>query len=250
MALPWMESIRTLGASASTSASTTGQAPLRFGVLFAETDFTVANGKPRAREENMELGRVLESLIPHRNHMHFIRGLYNAQALKGNIHSSQTGNLLSGAPLAGRYSLGYERGSNDRTARWQIHQDPRSRARLRKIQPIGSQIIPCSTVHISWTSPTSPTPWSFTLPWLLIACSRIRQPRRPKCARCHMGGSQGIASADQHSRPAKTRRTHAFGARGGRTYRERRVQGHTAGMAPHAGKTRSTSPPKNSSGHR
>ena len=32
--------------------------------------------------------------------MLFIRGLYNEQALKGNIHSSQTGNLLSGAPLA------------------------------------------------------------------------------------------------------------------------------------------------------
>ncbi|HCQ83696.1 MAG TPA: hypothetical protein DIV36_03730, partial [Verrucomicrobiales bacterium] len=30
MALPWMESIRTLGASASTSASAAGQAPLRF----------------------------------------------------------------------------------------------------------------------------------------------------------------------------------------------------------------------------
>ena len=32
--------------------------------------------------------------------MLFIRGLYNEEALKGNIHSSQTGNLLSGAPLA------------------------------------------------------------------------------------------------------------------------------------------------------
>src|SRR6476646_5309528 len=28
------------------------------------------------------------------------RGLFNAEAQKGNIHSSQTGNLLSGAPLA------------------------------------------------------------------------------------------------------------------------------------------------------
>jgi len=30
----------------------------------------------------------------------FIQGLYNAEALKGNIHSSMTGDLLAGAPLA------------------------------------------------------------------------------------------------------------------------------------------------------
>ena len=39
-------------------------------------------------------------LVPFREKLLFIRGLYNEQALKGNIHSSQTGNLLSGAPLA------------------------------------------------------------------------------------------------------------------------------------------------------
>ena len=100
MALPWMESIRTLGASASTSASTTGQAPLRALECFAGNGFHSREWKAEGTGENMQLGRVLESLIPHRNHMHFIRGLYNAQALKGNIHSSQTGNLLSGAPLA------------------------------------------------------------------------------------------------------------------------------------------------------
>ena len=74
MALPWMESIRTLGASASTSASTTGQAPLRFGVLFAGNGFHSREWKAEGTGENMQLGRVLESLIPHRNHMHFIRG--------------------------------------------------------------------------------------------------------------------------------------------------------------------------------
>jgi hypothetical protein len=48
----------------------------------------------------MELGKVLAPLTDFREKMLFVRGLYNAEALKGNIHSSQTGNLLSGAPLA------------------------------------------------------------------------------------------------------------------------------------------------------
>ena len=48
----------------------------------------------------MELGKVLTPLEPHKSKLNFIKGLYNAEALKGNIHSSQTGNLLSGAPLA------------------------------------------------------------------------------------------------------------------------------------------------------
>ena len=48
----------------------------------------------------MELGKVLEPLAGFRDRLLFIDGLYNAEAQKGNIHSSQTGNLLSGAPLA------------------------------------------------------------------------------------------------------------------------------------------------------
>jgi hypothetical protein len=45
---------------------------------------------------------VLTPLDDFREKLLFIRGLYNDEALKGNIHSSQTGNLLSGAPLAFR----------------------------------------------------------------------------------------------------------------------------------------------------
>ena len=48
----------------------------------------------------MQLGQVLEPLQGMQDKLLFVTGLYNEQALKGNIHSSQTGNLLSGAPLA------------------------------------------------------------------------------------------------------------------------------------------------------
>jgi hypothetical protein len=48
----------------------------------------------------MELGRVLTPLSEFRDRMVFVRGLFHAEARKGNIHSSQTGNMLSGAPIA------------------------------------------------------------------------------------------------------------------------------------------------------
>ena len=49
----------------------------------------------------MELGKVLEPLEPFKEKLLFVRGLYNAEAGKGGIHSAQTGNLLTGAPLEG-----------------------------------------------------------------------------------------------------------------------------------------------------
>ena len=47
----------------------------------------------------MELGRVLEPQKDFRERLLFVRGLYHEEARKGNIHSSQTGNMLSGAPI-------------------------------------------------------------------------------------------------------------------------------------------------------
>ena len=48
----------------------------------------------------MELGKVLQPLIPYREKLLFLRGLYNEEARIGGIHSCQTGNLLTGAHLA------------------------------------------------------------------------------------------------------------------------------------------------------
>ena len=58
-------------------------------------------------------GKVPEPLHEFRQKMLFVKGLYNEQALKGNIHGSQKGNFLSGAPLAigGEIRLG---GQNER----------------------------------------------------------------------------------------------------------------------------------------
>ena len=99
MALPWMESLNVWGRVAR-GAEAAGQAPVRLAVLFAGNGFHSKEWWARGEGKAMEIGQVLAPLTDMREKLLFIRGLYNEQALKGNIHSSQTGNLLSGAPLA------------------------------------------------------------------------------------------------------------------------------------------------------
>jgi hypothetical protein len=104
---------------------------------------------------------VLAPLAKYREKMLFIRGLFNEQALKGNIHSSQTGNLLSGAPLA---------------SGGEIHSgtsiDQLLAQKYGRSTKVPSLVLGCETSnpaihknysmlyssHISWSSPTTPTP--------------------------------------------------------------------------------------------
>ncbi|MDA7633771.1 DUF1552 domain-containing protein, partial [bacterium] len=99
MALPWMESMRVWGDEPKRGAKSS-QAPTRLAVLFSGCGFHSKEWWARGQGRSMELGQVLKPLNDFRDRMVFVKGLYNAEALKGNIHSSQTGNLLSGAPLS------------------------------------------------------------------------------------------------------------------------------------------------------
>ena len=109
----------------------------------------------------MQLGKVLNPLEDFREKMVFIRGLYNAEALKGNIHSSQTGNLLSGAPLApgGRIKSGT---SVDQFVAQEIgHRTklPSLVLGCEKANPsVHKDYSMLYSSHISWSSPTTPTP--------------------------------------------------------------------------------------------
>ncbi len=99
MALPWLESMTVWG-DVPKGKEPASEAPLRLAVLFSGNGFHSREWWAKGEGKSMELGKVLQPLTDFRERMLFIRGLYNAEALKGNIHSSQTGNLLSGAPLA------------------------------------------------------------------------------------------------------------------------------------------------------
>src|SRR5688572_6518342 len=160
MALPWMESLTVWG-DVPTLTKPASEAPVRLAVLFAGNGFHSKEWWAKGEGRQMELGKVLAPLADFREKMLFIRGLYNAEALKGNIHSSQTGNLLSGAPLAS--------GGEIRSG---TSIDQLVAERYGQSTKVSSLVLGCEksnpsvhknysmlySSHISWSSPTTPTP--------------------------------------------------------------------------------------------
>jgi hypothetical protein len=157
MALPWLESLPVWGDEPARSS----QPPVRFACIFAGNGFHSREWWARGEGARMELGRVLDPLHPFREKLLFIRGLYNAEALIGGIHSCQTGNLLSGAHL-----------EPDGAIRSGISCDQVIAQRLRDQTRVPSLVLGCEpsiaaihknysmiySSHISWSSPTTPTP--------------------------------------------------------------------------------------------
>lgn len=161
MALPWMESLRVWGDEVLNPTVVGSQAPVRLAVMFSGNGFHGRNWWAQGNGRHMELGQVLAPLSEFREKMLFIRGLYNAEALKGNIHSSQTGNLLSGAPLAsgGEIRSGT---SFDQLVSKQYGQSTKVPSLVlgceRSNPGIHKNYSMLYSSHISWSSPTTPTP--------------------------------------------------------------------------------------------
>lgn len=161
MALPWMESVTVWGDTPPSGTRPASEAPVRLAVLFSGNGFHSKEWWARGQGQNMELGKVLQPLHSLREKMVFVRGLYNAEALKGNIHSSQTGNLLSGAPLAS--------GGEIRSG---TSIDQLLAQKYGNSTKVPSLVLGCEksnpsvhknysmlySSHISWSSPTTPTP--------------------------------------------------------------------------------------------
>ncbi len=160
MALPWMESLRVWGDEGKTVRGAS-EAPVRLAVLFSGNGFHSREWWARGSGRGMELGKVLAPLADFRERMLFIRGLYNAEALKGNIHSSQTGNLLSGAPLAsgGEIRSGTSFDQLLSRTHGKSTRVPSLVLACEKSNPsVHKNYSMLYSSHISWTSPTTPTP--------------------------------------------------------------------------------------------
>jgi hypothetical protein len=160
MALPWLESINVWGDEVK-GPEKASEAPVRLAILFAGNGFHSKEWWAKGEGRGMELGQVLTPIQEFREKLLFLRGLYNEQALKGNIHSSQTGNLLSGAPLAS--------GGEIRSGTSVDQVLAQTYGRSTKVP---SLVLGCEksnpsvhknysmlySSHISWSSPTTPTP--------------------------------------------------------------------------------------------
>ena len=160
MALPWMESLPAWADDADKQRSP-GEAPQRLAILFAGCGFHKHEWWAKGEGSNMELGKVLQPLSDFRNRLTFIRGLYNAEALKGNIHSSQTGNLLSGAPLTAGGTIRSGTSVDQVIARHVGRHTklPSLVLGCEKANPsVHKNYSMLYSSHISWSSPTTPTP--------------------------------------------------------------------------------------------
>lgn len=164
MALPWLESMTAYAEADSPASSSEGsgaEAPRRLGVLFAGNGFHSKEWWAQGEGKAMRLGRVLQPLEAHREKMLFVRGLFNAEALKGNIHSSMTGNLLSGASLASGGQIRSGTSFDQVIARRQGQQTkiPSLVLGCEKANPaVHKNYSMLYSSHISWSSPTAPTP--------------------------------------------------------------------------------------------
>ncbi len=160
MALPWMESLPAWGTEPG-KPKAAGKAPLRFACLFSGNGFHSKEFWAKGTGRAMELGKVLQPLENHREKLLVIRGLYNEEALKGNIHSSQTGNLLSGAPLASGGAI-RSGTSIDQVLAQRIGRQTKVSSLVLACEPsmaaVHKNYSMLYSSHISWSSPTTPTP--------------------------------------------------------------------------------------------
>ena len=160
MALPWMESLTATGQPAVAGAAAAAP-PLRLAVLFAGNGFHSKEWWARGSGKEMELGKVLEPVADFREKLLFVKGLYNAEATKGNIHSSQTGNILSGAPLAsgGEIRSGTSFDQHLAQTYGRGTKVPSLVLACEKSNPsVHKNYSMLYSSHISWSSPTTPTP--------------------------------------------------------------------------------------------
>ena len=160
MALPWMESLPVWGDEPKV-AGASSEAPVRLAVLFSGNGFHSKEWWAKGSGSAMELGQVLAPIAEFKEKMLFIRGLFNAEALKGNIHSSMTGNMLSGAPLASGGEIRSGTSFDQLLAQRQGHSTkvPSLVLACEKSNPsVHKNYSMLYSSHISWTSPTTPTP--------------------------------------------------------------------------------------------
>ena len=98
LALPWMESLPFVGRAAAARKATTP--PLRLGIVFFSNGVEPIHWWAKGAGASMELGPGLVPMMPHREDMVFIRGLYNQTALVSTSPHLGRMNVLSGAPVS------------------------------------------------------------------------------------------------------------------------------------------------------
>jgi hypothetical protein len=100
LALPWLESVPVFGQAAANAGNAAAAAPLRLGIVFFSNGVEPAHWWAKGGGATMELGPGLQPMLPHREDMVFIRGLFNQSAFVSTSPHLGRMNLLSGVPVS------------------------------------------------------------------------------------------------------------------------------------------------------
>jgi hypothetical protein len=102
LALPWLESMPAFAKAAAGQALGGAAAgpPLRLGIVYFSNGVEPAHWWAKGSGAAMELGPGLTPMLPHREDMVFLRGLYSQAALASTSPHLGRMNLLSGAPVS------------------------------------------------------------------------------------------------------------------------------------------------------
>lgn len=100
LALPWMESVRG-EEGAAVPAPVSNKPPVRFACVYFSNGVEPIHWWAKGEGGSMEIGPALQPMMPHREDMVFVRGLYHHQAMiTPSPHLGRMPNLLSGAPIS------------------------------------------------------------------------------------------------------------------------------------------------------
>lgn len=95
LALPWMESLPVFAAGPK------DRPPVRFACIYFSNGVEPIHWFAKGEGSSMELGPALQAMMPHREDMNFVRGLYNQQAfVSTSPHLGRMPNTLSGAKVS------------------------------------------------------------------------------------------------------------------------------------------------------
>jgi hypothetical protein len=161
MALPWLESIPVWGMETARDGAA-GAFPKRFAALFMGNGINPKHWSAEGAGKDMELSKSLQPLLPYREKLNVISGLFNKHATGVGIHPGQTGNILSGAAL--------QKGA---VLKGGVSMDQVLAAHLGEQTAVASLVLGCEqpitgyhetnfsmaySSHISWRDALSPVP--------------------------------------------------------------------------------------------
>jgi hypothetical protein len=98
LTLPWLESVPMFADESSEKIAQPAKPPTRFACLFFSNGVEPVHWWAKGSGATMEIGPGLQPMLPYRDDMVFLRGLFNEQAVRHkSAHLGRSPNLLSGA---------------------------------------------------------------------------------------------------------------------------------------------------------